>query len=179
MNDASFEDLYRKYFKTIVRFINVQYQIESNASKDIAQEVFTVLWEKREELDFDDERKIFKWLCETAKRKSWEYNRKNKKVLVGYFWDPETISDNVSAKYEDLIHIEGFESTEEKYQSYLGEIKKHLNKKECKIFTLVVEDRLDAREVAVILKVSDVNFRVKWCRLRKKLKPIVKKIIEK
>ena len=61
----------------------------------------------------------------------------------------------------------------------MSEIKNQLDEKEEELFTLVVEKKLEAKEAAVALKISDVNFRVRWCRLRIKLKPIVKKIIEK
>ena len=179
MNDASFEYLYNKYLDRIVRFVNVQYHIDTEASKDIAHEVFKLLWEKREEIYDEDERKMLSWLYETARRKSWEYNRKQNKILVDFDSDPEGISNDVSAEYEDLIHIEGFISVEEKYQNYLSEIKNNLSEKECEMFTLVVEMKLAPKDVAAALKISDVNFRVRWHRLRNKLTPIIKKMIEK
>ena len=177
MNDTSFEYLYNKYLNRIVRYINVQYDIDFEASKDVAHEVFKLLWEKHEELYDEDEKKMLSWLYEAAKRKSWEYNRNKNKVLVDFDWDPEWISNDLSAEYEDLIHIEGFKSIEEKYQYYLSEIKKHLNEKERVMFVLIVEMKLDANEAAEELNISDVNFRVRWHRLRNKLKPIVKRIL--
>lgn len=179
MNGAAFEYLYNKYLNRIVRFINIQYRIDAEASKDIAQEVFKLLWEKREEIYDEDEKQMSGWLYETAKRKSWEYNRNKNKVFVDTELEPDMISGDFSAEYEDLIHIEGFGSVDEKYQSYLSEIKKHLNEKEREMFTLVVEKKLDVKAVAAELNISDANFRVKWHRLRNKLKPIVKNIIEK
>ena len=179
MNDTSFEYLYNKYLNRIVRFINVRFEIDIDASKDIAHEVFKLLWEKREDICDEDEGKMLCWLYEAAKRKSWEYNRKKQKILVDIDCDPEMISDDFSAEYEDLLHIEGFRSVDEKYQNYLGEIKKNLNEKERQIFALVVEMKLDAKDAAAALNISDTNFRVRWHRLRNKLKPIVKKLIEK
>ena len=179
MNESSFEYLYRKYLKLIVKFITVQYRIDVEASKDIAQEVFRLLWEKREEINDEDERRMFRWLCETAKRKSFAYNRTKNVVMSQIEWDPELIPNDGSAEYEDLIHIEGFGSIEEKYQSYLSEIKGKLTEKEREMFSLVIEKRLDAKEAAAELKITEVNFRVKWHRLRIKLEPIVKEIIKK
>ena len=77
----------------------------------------------------------------------------------------------------DFIFIH--DKTNEKYQNYLSEIKKNLNEKECEMFTLVVEMKLAPKDVAAALKISDVNFRVRWHRLRNKLTPIIKKMIEK
>ena len=60
----------------------------------------------------------------------------------------------------------------------MSELKKTLTEKELEMFVLVVEKKLDAKDVAKALNISDVNFRVRWHRLRNKLKPIVKKMIE-
>ena len=179
MTGESFEYFYKKYLKPIVKYVIVHYKIDLEAAKDIAQDVFRILWENREMINDENEIKIFKWLCETARRKSLEYNRSHNKTNVDYYSDPEEMSNNFSAEYEDLIHNEGFKSAEEKYQNYLSEIKKNLDEKESKLFTLVVEKKIDAKKAAALLEISDVNFRVRWCRLRIKLRPIVKKIIEK
>ena len=179
MNDASFEYLYKKYLDRIVRFINVQYRMDIETSKDIAHDTFKTMWEKREELYDEDEKMMLSWLYETAKRKSWEYNKKQNKLVVYFNSDLEEISNDFSDEYEDLLHIESFISVDEKYQSYLKEIKKSLTKNERELFTLAVEKKLDPKAAAAALNISDVNFRVRLHRLRNKLDPIVKKMIEK
>lgn len=179
MNDASYEYLYKKYLEQIVRFIKFQYDLDIEASKDIAHDVFQILWEKHEEFYDENEKKMLSWLYETAKRKTLEYKRKTKKVIVDSDLTSNLLTDDYSAEYEDLIHIEDFRSADEKYQNYLCEIKNDLNQKECDMLTLIVEKQLDAKEAAAALNISDVNFRVRWCRLRNKLRPIIKKLIEK
>ena len=57
MNDSSFEYFYRKYVDQISRYISTHYQIDTDASRDVAQEVFIVLWEKHEEI-YDKEEKM-------------------------------------------------------------------------------------------------------------------------
>ena len=71
MNDASFEYFYRKYLDRIVRYVNNLYQIDGDNAVDIAQEVFRLLWEKRDEIYDGDEIKMLNWLYEAAKRKAW------------------------------------------------------------------------------------------------------------
>ena len=178
MNDASFEYLYRKYLDRIVRYINM-YHIDDDNSIDIAQEVFKLLWEKRDEIYDGDEIKMLNWLYEVAKRKACEYLRNRDKIAVEYVANTQGMSSNFATEYDDLIHIEGFSSIDERYQCYLEEIKKHLNDNEREMFILVVEKKLDQTDVAARLKISDVNFRVRWHRLRNKLKPIVDNLIEK
>lgn len=179
MNDASYEYLYKKYLEQIVRFIKYQSGLDIEASKDIAHDVFQILWEKHEDFYDENEKKMLSWLYEASKRKSLEYKRKTKKVIVDSDLASDLSADDFSAEYEDLIHIEGFGSVDEKYQNYLFEIKNELDQKECDMLTLIVEKQLDAKEAAAMLNISDVNFRVRWCRLRNKLRPIVKNLIEK
>ena len=179
MNDASFEYFYRKYLDRIVRYINNLYHIDGDNSIDIAQEVFKLLWEKRDEIYDGDEIKMLNWLYEAAKRKAWEYVRNRDKITVEYVADTQGMSNDFTVEYEDLINYEGFGSVDHKYQNYLDEVKKSLNKKEREMFILVVEKKLDPSEAAARLKISDVNFRVRWHRLRNKLRPIVNNLIEK
>ena len=179
MNDASFEYLYRKYLDRIVMYINGLYDVDVETSMDIAHDVFKLLWEKRDEIYDGDELKMLGWLYETAKLKSWEYNRSKNKQLVDYTPDITGMSNDFATEYEDLTCIEGYSSVDHKYQSYLDELKKSLSEKEREMFILIVEEKLDPRDAAEKLNISDVNFRVRWHRLRNKLKPIVNKLIEK
>ena len=155
------------------------YEPDLECAKDIAQEVFETLWEKRELINDENEIRMVKWLCETARRKSLGYNRKTDRARVDLYENPEIVCTDFSSEDEEWIYNEGYHSVEEKYQKYLSEIKKSLNKKDRKMFILVVEKKLDAASAAKKLGISDVNFRVRWCRLRLKLRPIVDKIIKK
>ena len=179
MNRESFEYLYEKYFNHIVRFIAIQHHIDPDTSKDIAQEIFGVMWRKREKLYDEDEKKILNWLYETARKKVAEYNKKQQRYNFDPDKDPEELPNDRAVAYEDSVHNEGYDNVEEKYQMYLKEIKENLTKKELILFELMVEKNFDQREAAAELGLSDVNFRVRWHRLRNKLKPIVKKLIEK
>ena len=89
------------------------------------------------------------------------------------------MSNDFTIVYEDLLNYEGFRSVDHKYQNYLDEVKKSLNKREREMFILVVEKKLDPSEAAARLKISDVNFRVRWHRLRNKLRPIVNNLVKK
>ena len=179
MNREYFEYLYEKYFNHIARFINTQYRIDPDSSKDITQEIFKVMWKKREKLYVENEKKILNWIYVTAKKKVAEYNRKRRKYNFDSDADPEELPNDSAVEYEDSVHNEGYDNVEEKYQKYLKEIKETLTEKEQTLFELMVEKDFDQREAAAVLGLSDVNFRVRWHRLRNKLKPIVEKLIEK
>ena len=176
MNDSSFEYLYNKYLNQIIRYIIVYHDIDENYASDIAQDVFSVLWKKWNKLRDKDEKIIVSWIYETAKRLSKAYHRIMKRMPIYTYLDVETLSDDeYSATCINLMYFDELESNYERYQKYLSEIKKHLAGRELLMFEMIVEKGLDQKTVAGKLGISDVNFRVSWFRLRKKLDPIVKK----
>ena len=176
--DLSFEDLYKKYFVRIATFIRLQYDIESDVSQDLAQEVFGILWQKKNDLIFNNEKQIVCWMYETAKIKAKEYNRLNavNKSLLSL--DSEEFSKGITVSSEKLVYLEIFEDQNTKYQKYLSEIKLFLNKKELALFECIVEKEMSQREAADYLGITDVNLRVRWHRIRLKLKPIIDKMMK-
>ena len=179
MNDSSFEYFYRKYVDQISRYISTHYQIDTDASRDVAQEVFIVLWEKHEEIYDKEEKRVLSWLYETAKRKAMAYNRQESKIPIDEGVNLDDFTDEYTAKYDDLIYVNESETQDEKYKRYIGEIKKQLKKKDLTMFELVVEKKLEPKEVIKIMGISDINFRVRWHRLRNNLKKIVSNILYK
>ena len=179
MNDSSFEYFYRKYVDQISRYISTHYQIDTDISRDLAQEVFVVLWEKHEEIYDKEEKMILGWLYETAKRKAMAYNRQESKIPIDEGADLDNFTDEYTAKYDDLIYVNETETQDEKYKRYIAEIKNRLKKKDLTMFELVVEQELEPKEVIKRMGISDINFRVRWHRLRNNLKTIVSNILYK
>lgn len=179
MNDASFEYFYRKYVDQISRYISIHYQIDTEVSRELAQEVFIVLWEKHDEIYDREEKMILSWLYETARRKSMAYNRKEKKLSMDEKINIDDYPEEYMAKYDDLIYLNGIEGQNEKYKRYIEEIKSQLKEKDRLLFELIVEKEFEPREAAKIMGLSDINFRVRWHRLRNNLKTIVPNIFYK
>ena len=179
MNVDTFEFLYKKYIGQIARYISSRYKIVPDVSIELAQDVFSVLWEKRDKLYCDNEKMILSWLYETAKRKALVYIRHEDHMLIDYDINIDDITETYTAKYDDILQTDEFESQNDKYGRYLLEIKEQLSANEKSLFELVVEKELKAKDVAAILEITDVNFRVKWHRLRNKLGVIVKNVIYK
>ncbi|HZL10077.1 MAG TPA: RNA polymerase sigma-70 factor [Prolixibacteraceae bacterium] len=66
-DEASFEKVYRYYFPRLNYFAK-QYLLEAEASKNIVQDVFTELWDKRQSLRTDTN--LNAWLFTVTKNKS-------------------------------------------------------------------------------------------------------------
>ena len=177
--DSSFEDLYKKYFGRISTFIRVQYRIGRDSSQDIAQEVFGILWQKRNELIFTNEKQMVCWLYEASKIKAKEYNRLNIPNNSILSLDSEDFLEGNLVRNERPSLFEVLEDQDEKYQTYLKELKMSLNEKELVLFECIVDRGMSQRDAADYLQLSDVNLRVRWHRIRIKLKPIIEKMIEK
>ena len=177
--DSSFEDLYKKYFGRISTFIRVQYRIGRDASQDLAQEVFGILWQKRNELIFTNEKQMVCWLYEASKIKAKEYNRLNIPNNSILSLDSEDFLEGNLVRNERPSLFEVLEDQDEKYQTYLRELKMSLNEKELVLFECIVDRGMSQRDAADYLQLSDVNLRVRWHRIRIKLKPIIEKMIEK
>lgn len=179
MNDASFEYFYKKYADQLCRYISTRYGLDVETARELVQEVFVVLWEKHDVIYDREEKMMLGWLYETAKRIVMAYTRKENKLPIDEGVSLDNFSDEYCAKYDDLIYVGESETQDEKYKRYIEEIKNQLKEKDRVLFELVVEKELSPKEVASIMGMSDVNFRVRWHRLRNTLKDIVPDILYK
>ena len=66
-DESSFEEVYRYYFPRLNYFAK-QYLLDAEAAKNIVQDVFTELWDKRETLR--DDTNLQAWLFTVTKNKS-------------------------------------------------------------------------------------------------------------
>ena len=65
--ETSFEKVYRYYYPRLIYFAN-QYLLDADASKNIVQDVFAELWDKRQSLRTDSN--LNAWLFTVTKNKS-------------------------------------------------------------------------------------------------------------
>ena len=174
MTEHSFDHIYRSYYRIILRYIVVQRGFHIQDAEDITQEVFSLLWQKRELMHYDSEKQILCWLFEAAKIKSLEYSRlyahRIKTISLGDF---EYSSTPIFEKGDEFVRLQEIESQEEKYQLYLTRLKSEMNEKDRLLFECIIEKEMSPKETAALLNISDVNLRVRWHRLRIKLKPII------
>ena len=178
MTQHSFDQIYRSFYHSILRYIVIHRGFHVQDAEDITQEVFSLLWQKRDSLHYDNEKQILCWLYETAKIKSMEYSRLHahriKTISLGDFEDSLPL---IFEKGDEFIRLQELENQEEKYQLYLTKIKSEMNEKDRLLFECIIEKGLSPKDAAVFMNISDVNLRVRWHRLRIKLKPIINELM--
>lgn len=172
MEREAFEYFYRKYLKRIERYIQVSYNVDPFDAEELTDEVFVLLLHKWDEFYSLEERGVVSWLYETAKRKAMAFNRKENKNPPAISFDECISTDAYTTNQSEFLFEEDFGqiSEEEKYKNYIDEIKTALNEKEKEIFCLIVEQEMDYSKLSDILNISEVNARVRWHRVREKIK---------
>jgi RNA polymerase sigma-70 factor, ECF subfamily len=91
----SFDDLFRAMYPRLVRFVFKITQ-DWNASCDITQDVFVMLWQQRNTLDPD--RSVRAWLFRSVRNRAYNYQRDRREIA-----DPqalESLSDDSRASDE-------------------------------------------------------------------------------
>lgn len=79
-NEQSFEAIIRGYYPRVVGYVSlIHNRIDA---EDIAQDVFSTLWEKRHSLEFTDEDHLAAWILKCAKTKSIDRLRRKKTSSV-------------------------------------------------------------------------------------------------
>lgn len=165
MRDKDFDELYMEFSDKIYKYIYWQTQ-DPYIAEDFTGEVFARLWKnwKKFKPDFSQA-----FLYRTAKNILIDYWRKNKNRKDLSL--ETTVEAGIEPSYdEDMIGKIQRSSEIKNLHEAIAKLPENL--KEIVILRFI-ED-LPAREVGVILKVSEVNVRVLQYRALKKLKEILK-----
>ena len=156
--EDDFSEVYRKYSDKIFRYLYWQSK-NFHLAEDLTSEVFTRAWES-----WDSLRKDFlqAWLFRVAHNLLVDWYRKKKEVSIN--------ERNVGFYDENLLEKLGNDEQVDGLWKALNSLPENL--KSVAILRFVEE--LSAREVAVILSVSEVNVRVLQHRALVKLKEVMK-----
>ena len=168
MIQITFDEAYVKYRSRIERYIQHQYGFSSHDAEEITAEVFIILISKWDEFDIHVESGVVKFLYRTAKNKAMEFLNKQKRRpntcnLEEYLCLKSNDNNN-----DEFIYID-FETEEKRYHEYINEIKNILSPKERITFEYIVEKKYHPSQIAIELKTTEINIRVRWCRIRKKI----------
>jgi RNA polymerase sigma-70 factor (ECF subfamily) len=143
MDEAAYELLFRSNFKGLCFFAQ-KYVKDFETAKEIVQDAFVVLWEKRVGIDTD--RSVKSYLTTTIYNKCHNYLRDNKK------FNTEILS------LENLIQLDGYEQADRLVEVELAaEIRKAINElpEKCRqIFVLSRDENLKYKEIADQMEIS-------------------------
>ncbi len=144
----AFESLYRSFSPKLNYFTN-QYLLDSEASRNIVQDVFTELWDRRK--TFREDTNIQAWMFTVTKNKSLKYINKQK--------SREKYSRHLKTRQLDINYkaLEGFDTSNFMLEELLNLVETTLNKlsPSCrKVFEMSRFDGMRNQQIADELNLS-------------------------
>jgi RNA polymerase sigma-70 factor (ECF subfamily) len=143
LDKATFESLFRSEFRRLC-FLALQYTKDQNTAREITQEAFISLWEKRESIDLSKPVKTY--LSTTVRNKCLNYLRDNKKFNREILDLEGLLSDNPYVQPDRLVETEIMDKIEKAIDE--------LPVKCREIFVLNRNENLKYKEIAIRLKIS-------------------------
>ena len=143
LDKTTFESLFRSEFKGLV-FFALQYTKDTDTAREITQEAFISLWEKRERIDLSKPVKTY--LSTTVRNKCLNWLRDNKKFNKEILDMEGLLSDNTYVQPDRLIEAE--------IKDKIGKAIDELPEKCREIFVLNRQENLKYQEIANRLEIS-------------------------
>ncbi|WP_037502390.1 RNA polymerase sigma-70 factor [Sphingobacterium deserti] len=141
VNHATFEELFERYWKRMYAFA-VKVTTEEEDAKEIVQDIFKSLWERRESLNIQDAER---YLLRSVKLKTMEYIR-NKSTRQRHH---DVILNTTQSEYEDQ-QVE-LKELNVQVRSLVESLPK-----QCKnVFKMSREEGLTNKEIARLLFISE------------------------
>lgn len=168
-----FRLIYDEMFNLVFRYLRAR-TLNLEDAQDITSIIFTVIWEKIEDIDLSD--KYQAWIFQITRNKLNDYLRKKYSIKVN------TLSIN---EIEDLFFDTNYENNEmdnkdqdfkkTMYQNALDIIINQLSDSQRQFYKLKYVERLSNKEIAEHLNISQNYVKVSNNRLIKKIKEIWEK----
>jgi len=143
LNKATFESLFRSEFKRLC-FFALQYTKDYDTAREITQESFIGLWEKRETIDLSKPVKTY--LSTTVRNKCLNYLRDNKKFNKEILDMEGLLSDKTYVQPDRLVETE----IRDKIEMAIEELPVKCRE----IFVLNRHENLKYQEIAIRLEIS-------------------------
>lgn len=169
--DKLFISLCEEHHKKVVKYL--YYTIgDLEEANDLAQEVFTIVYKRIEELEKHENRAGF--IYQTAKFVAANYKRKAiKKVLMEHPLDEDIALDAQEDVYDTL---EGLEDKKIHEEDYVGQVIASVSEEKQVLYRMHYIEGKTYRQIAENLGVSEVSLRMKYVRLRREIKSIITQI---
>lgn len=143
LDKATFEFLFRSEFKGLVYFA-IQYTKDTDTAREITQEAFISLWEKRDTIDLSKPVKTY--LSTTVRNKCLNWLRDNRK------FNKEIL--DIEGLLSDKTYVQPDRMVEAEIKERIGKAIEELPLKCREIFTLNRNENLKYQEIAIRLDIS-------------------------
>ncbi len=172
----TFKEVYGKHFAKLVTYWKHTGKCREADAEDIVQDSFNQLYKDWDKMQSYDENVLLKWLYKCMPFKNLEYLRSIDINTVPL--DDKGVQLQLYTRIiEDLSIPDGVEENR-KWNSYMEQIKKDLTSEQKTLFAYRVEQQLPFAEIAKRLDTTEDAAKMRWYRLRKRLYPIVRRIIQ-
>ena len=164
-----YKSIHQKYYHTIKRYFESRYGFNHHDADELTGDTLITLDQKWDEVKEYGEEQILDWLYKTARYKALEFYRRKKKVPMTVSLEENLVGDLDSVSFDDLLSVDQA-STDHQYQSYILNIKQILTEKERRTFECIVEKGYSVSQTAKELHTKEGTIKVRYFRLRKKIK---------
>lgn len=161
------QDYHEKIFKYLYFNLN-----DAEDAKDLTQEVFIIVYNRINKSEFHENWGGF--IYQTAKFTA--ANLKRKAIKKSYM-EQNLEGDEIKAQFVDVY--DEIEATNDKNideNNYIGNVLEGLSVEKQKLYQLRFVEQRPYKEIAEHLKIKEVNLRMKYVRLRRDIKQIVRYI---
>ena len=161
--ESAFDQLFRKYYRYLVS-IGIKYGFDTEISKDIAQEVFADLWNRKENIKISHSLKFY--LRKAVINNCLSRKRKSQRIIL----DEEKLLSNSKAEENTIKQIEGQE-----LKVVIDIIIEGLPQRCKEVFKLSRYENLSHKEIAEKLNISTKTIENQMTKALKTLRSDLKK----
>lgn len=169
--EITYDEAFGAFYTGIVGYCISQLSEEDPYSEDIASECFVLLYEKWDTFQSHTAVAVQVWLFRAAKNKILDYQKRKRFCMLSI--DDEETLEALEKELNALINEIDEREEHERYQMYISEIQNTLDDNEWILFDLVVNRRQSFRQIAEMLDSTESASKMRWHRLRAKLKLVI------
>ncbi len=168
--DKFFIELCERYHSGILKYLYYSVGNMEDA-KDITQEVFVIVYNRIEELEHHEN--IGGFIYQTAKFLADNFKRKAVKKSLNETYIYREIGSKEKDLYEKLIKTYDRKID---VNQYVDNVLLLLTEEKQQLYRLYYIEDKSYREIAEILNVNEASLRMKYVRLRREIKKLIKQI---
>ncbi len=162
--------IYREYYNRIYNYCLYRIQHKYDA-EDMTEDVFCLLYNKWEQYKTHDDAAILAFLYRSAYYKIIERGKETTILYGSTEIDIDSLPEGLPIDYAIVEN--------DRYERYISDILRNLTGKDRELFTYVVVDNLRYADIADRLQVSENTVKLRWYRLRRRIKPLIYSLIDR
>lgn len=159
-NEITFKSLYKQHFSTVCKYAKHKLKNHDDNVEDIANEAFLILWKRWDKFEPKTYPTLMSFLFTVATYTTYNNNRKAQKL-------PTVPFDDAIGHEEKENEIAKFT-----FKEHLNHIKAELSEEEYCLFEQKILYCEENSKIAELLGISENTLKVRWHRLRIKIRKI-------